>query len=391
MRRALSVLAVLLAGLGPAGAQETAPGQELRRLENQLKAGEAEKRRLAAEADALAQREKALRRRLVSAARVVQDRELQVITLEAKLADLVRLEADKRKQLDANRNQFASVLVALQRMAVLPPEAVLAYASRPEDMVRGAILLRGVVPEIEERAAGMKRDLDALSGAREKIAAQRLTLANASKDLAAQRREIQALIRETRKLREERLVESREAAERVQRLASRAKDLRGLMRSLAKEAKREAARARVRDEAERKARIARLKRQTPISKRKGKLPYPVVGKVVGRYGGVLSGGVARRGIDIRTRAGAQVIAPHGGKVVYADKFRGYGNLLILDHGNGFHSLLAGMRDIQTAPGARIESGEPVGFMAPEGAQTLYLEFRRKGEAINPLPWLTASR
>src|SRR3546814_20553792 len=110
-----------------------------------------------------------------------------------------------------------------------------------------------------------------------------------------------------------------------------------------------------------------------------------------------------RGIRIETRSGAQVVAPADGKVMFAGPFRGYGQLLIIAHGGGYHSLLAGFGRIDRSVGQWVLAGEPVGQMsatqagpvqagqAKAGASgtgekpVLYLELRRKGEQNGRAP------
>jgi septal ring factor EnvC (AmiA/AmiB activator) len=99
-----------------------------------------------------------------------------------------------------------------------------------------------------------------------------------------------------------------------------------------------------------------------------------------------------RGIVLETRPGAQVIAPYDGQVVFAGPFRGYGLLLIIEHAEGYHTLLAGMARVDSAVGQHLLVGEPVGVMGQaEGKPRLYVELRHNGQPVNPLPWLTAHK
>jgi len=76
--------------------------------------------------------------------------------------------------------------------------------------------------------------------------------------------------------------------------------------------------------------------------------------------------------------------------MFAGPFKGYGQILIIDHGGGYHSLLAGIEQIEASVGQRVVAGEPVGVMkSGEANASLYLELRRQGQPINPLPWLVA--
>ena len=409
-RSSQSAFAIALAAVAALGLLTGDPAfaaDDLDKVQREIKKGKAETERLKDQAEALQSDLKNLRQSLVSAAKVVQDRELRVITLEAKIADLVRQEKEKLAQLGANRSQLAGVLVALQKMVQFPPEALLALPESPDDLVRSAILLRSVVPEIDRRATRIRLDLQSLADTREKTAEERLNLNSATEDLARQRAEIRQLMAERRAMLDKTLADERAAAQRVARLAAKARDLKGLMARL-EEQRRADERAAARAAAEAKAKAktqaeqaraaartaraaATVSPSVSITKRRGRLPLPVVGNLVGRYGENLPSGLTRKGIDIAARSGSQVIATYDGKIAFAGMFRGYGQLLIIDHGDGYHTLLAGMTRIDMAVGQRVSTGEPVGLMGDGGGDRpiLYVELRRKGQPINPLPWLAS--
>jgi septal ring factor EnvC (AmiA/AmiB activator) len=122
------------------------------------------------------------------------------------------------------------------------------------------------------------------------------------------------------------------------------------------------------------------------------LTLPARGRLVTRYGDRIAragGSVRAKGIELATRTGAQVVAPYDGQVVYAGPFRSYGRILIIEHGGRYHSLLAGLERIDAVVGQWVLAGEPVGLMDRSGTSDpkLYLELRRGGQPINPLPWL----
>ena len=131
----------------------------------------------------------------------------------------------------------------------------------------------------------------------------------------------------------------------------------------------------------------------PIDIAKGKLPYPVVGDLKATFGRQGAGGLTHKGVSINAMSEAQVITPYEGRVAFTGLFRGYGRLLIIEHGAGYHTLLAGMGRIDVIVGQWLLGGEPVGIMDhvktgyKGGNPSLYIELRRGGEPINPLPWL----
>ena len=112
---------------------------------------------------------------------------------------------------------------------------------------------------------------------------------------------------------------------------------------------------------------------------KGPMPLPAHGDVSGR-----------ERLHIATAPGETVVTPFDGMVVYAGKFTGYDNLLIVDHGGGYQSVLSGFAYDNVDPGQWLLAGQPVAVMASDTSvwQTLYVELRHEGVPINPLAWLT---
>ena len=123
------------------------------------------------------------------------------------------------------------------------------------------------------------------------------------------------------------------------------------------------------------------------------MTFPVIGRINQHYGSNQLAGGTRKGIRIESSPGAQVVTPYNGRIVFAGPFRGYGRLLIIEHGRGYHSLLAGMARINVSVGQWLLSGEPVADMGKplSGRPNLYMEFRVNGQPVNPNPWLTTAK
>ncbi|GLQ07875.1 murein hydrolase activator EnvC family protein [Sneathiella chinensis] len=136
--------------------------------------------------------------------------------------------------------------------------------------------------------------------------------------------------------------------------------------------------------------LAALGSGRPFSKVKGSLPLPVGGRIVSSFGNKRSAN-KKNGIVIETRNDAVVVSPYDGQIAFAGPFRHYGLLLIIDHGEGYHTLLAGLGSIEGAVGQLVLAGEPVGQMNSGNDEnpTLYMELRDKGTPVNPVPWLMA--
>jgi septal ring factor EnvC (AmiA/AmiB activator) len=123
----------------------------------------------------------------------------------------------------------------------------------------------------------------------------------------------------------------------------------------------------------------------------GRYLIPASGMLVRSFDKPNEVGIASKGLTYETRAGARVIAPFDGRVLFSGPFKGYGEILIIEHSDGYHSLVAGLAKLDVTVGQWLIAGEPVGVM-PEGEDKprLYLELRHDGQPINPLPWLATS-
>jgi septal ring factor EnvC (AmiA/AmiB activator) len=130
---------------------------------------------------------------------------------------------------------------------------------------------------------------------------------------------------------------------------------------------------------------------------RGQLPRPVRGTVEVGFGKVVNPRfntvTVQKGLDIRAPAGSPVQAVAEGTVAYAGTLRGYGNLLILDHGDGYHTLMAHLASMAPTVGAHVAAGEVVGEVGDTGSLKgayLYFEVRKAGQAVDPAPWLAPS-
>jgi len=406
---AAAVMVIVFAGI--VAAADTAkpaaenPDQRLKALEKAIDEGREKSRLLKEKAHEIDAELARIRRDMVAAASIIQEQERRAGEVEKELAELRAREDAKFARLKTRRAQLAKVLVALERVARYPPEALMTQPIPPSDTVRSAILLRTAVPEIEARALRLRDDIDSLAAARRDVAAKKAQLDQVSAGLAAERRRLAALYGQQTALKHRTLAQARAEARRMKNLAAEATDLRELLDRVRRSREQLTARARAAapkagaDEPPGRAAAPTIEglpaglTGAPISGQRGKLPPPAVGRILGRYGEVLSTGLTQKGLTLETAPGAQVVAPYEGNVVYAGQFRGYGELLIIEHGEGYHSLLAGLSRIDSAIGQWVVAGEPVGVMgrSEKRRPVLYVELRRDGQPINPLPWLAAQR
>ncbi|MDP6109331.1 MAG: peptidoglycan DD-metalloendopeptidase family protein [Rhodospirillales bacterium] len=377
----------------PSSAAEAKKSTDLKVIERALDKGKKRHENLKKQSVDLGRDLNRLRAETVKVASAIQDHEITVLDLEVRLKDLTEKEKSKLVLLGKRREQFGHVLMALLRMVRHPPEAMIAAPISPSDTVRGTILLRAAVPAIEERATDLRQELSELVSTRQQAVQKRQQLAAVRTDLDFERKRLNGLMKAKTKLKKKTDSQTRKAEKRVRELVKKAKSLRDLMARLEADRKKRKKAEPKKDKQEKTEAVATKLPIGSISKSRGTLPYPAIGRLVGRYGQAMETGLTRKGITIETGVEAQVVVPYNGTVVFAGAFKGYGQLLIIEHGEGYHSLLAGLARIDNAIGQQVLSGEPAGIMGSpkSGLPVLYVELRRNGQPINPLPWLAARK
>ncbi|WP_197038290.1 murein hydrolase activator EnvC family protein [Billgrantia saliphila] len=189
---------------------------------------------------------------------------------------------------------------------------------------------------------------------------------------------------------------TRRSAELADRMKEREALLADLDRRYSDEQSRLARLSQDRQEAERvlehvREELARLEQPPPstaIERTRGDLPWPVQGNVASGYRH--DDGVHRNGMLIEAREGTPVSAVHAGRVVFADWMRGFGNLLILDHGDNVMTLYAHLQNFSADVGQAVSRGDAIGTVGMSGGHTtpaLYFEVRRNGDPIDPQAWI----
>lgn len=343
---------------------------------------------------------------LIDTATRIRSVEAQVTATEARLKPLDEKDAAIRKSLDGRRAVIGEVLAALQRIGHRPPPALIASPEDALQSVRTAMVLGAVLPEMRHEVEALANDLTTLLNVRKQITAERDKLKEDVASLGNERKRMTALIDERQKQQAEREKALEAERARASELARQVDNLKDLIVKLeqgldpATRAAREAARSDPRPAMVVLHDPGRLAPAAAFASLRGRVPIPVNGIKLTEFGAPDGTGGAEKGVSIATRAGAQVTAPADGWVVYAGPFRSYGQLLILNAGNGYHILLAGMERISVDLGQFVLTGEPVAVMgnsshiaailATGSSQpVLYIEFRKDGTPVDPGPWWAA--
>ena len=443
-----------------AAAQSPAPSElrqrldarqlELRSAQDTMKAAESQRRAMEAELELLRNDRARLTGALIDTTARAQAAEARIAATERRLEASLSSEQAIQRSLEARREVVGEVLAALQRMGRKPLPAVLVT---PQDMLRAirtSMLLGAVLPELRAETRALAADLVDLGAVRKSVAAEREQLSGDLAGLAGERTQLAGLV----EARQKTLAETEQALQaersRAQALARQATDLRDLVQRLETDvssADRTAEAARRAEEAqdwaaqeklareklarEKLARekltrdtaaqekpvqekplepprtrlalgpfrdSARLSPALPFNEARGLLPLPAAGSIAKPFGSPDGFGGVERGVSLNVRAGAAVASPTDGWVLFSGPYRSYGQLLIINAGNGYLVVLAGMEKINVEVRQFVLTGEPIGVMGEDGAKTavalalgatqpiLYVEFRKDGTSIDPGPW-----
>lgn len=375
---------------------------DLQKIEQDIKSSQQKNKRLKAQSKNLTLELKALRKELIQLSQSVQQRETNVTQLESNIRTLIKEETAAKKSLEERHGQSVKTLIALQRLALNPPEAIIAMPQLPGDMVRSAILLRAIVPQIQSQAIQLRKEVSEYTRKRTLLEKQKKNLNRANYSLSDERQRLKVLIKDKKTLSARFNKQSNREQRRLASLTKRAKTLQGLLAKIkqdklnqARKEKAKAAKAKSKapskavNKEEIEIVLGKPPSGKPITKSKGKLSNPASGPIVMKYGQKEKLGGKHKGISIKTRDRAQIVATYDGQIAFAGPFRGYKRLLIIDHGEGYHTLLTGMERIDVTVGQWLLSGEPVGVMSQNASRdaNLYFELRKNGAPINPLPWI----
>ncbi len=368
------------------GSVSPAPAIELEAIEKALSRSALRQQDLTGEVRSLDEQRAAIALQLIETAALVQSREALITASERNIASLRREESALGRKFTERNDQLADLLSGVVLLERNPPPALVVTAGDALQAVRAAMVFGAALPALRGEINVLNQDLARLASLEAAIAqethhlhahvAKLRSAGLALEDLQDRKKELAAR-------RGEDLKKEREAAAA---LAAKARDLRQLIEALAEQA--------------RNRKLAEAAQSGAVfSARRGKLSYPVLGQIVRRYGEADGLGGEFKGMLIATRAGAQVTSPADAKVEFAGSFRSYGQLLILDVGEGYHVLLAGLGGIEVETGQTVRGGEPLGISADarasgrmigagveESKPVIYLELRKTGEAIDPDPW-----
>lgn len=381
---------------------------EVAKMEAEAKRVSKEQQAMEQKANKLKEELKNVNKKMIAAAKKIQNGEDEILKKQEELAALQKHLNESEEKFNSENDMLIETLAALQNLALRPSEAVLVQPLSPVEVMRSSILLRGSVHSLESRASSIRQSIEDISNQKAQIALRLQDLEKDNKKLAMQQEDMKKLSQQKSTMYSQISSQSEEAKKKADMLASQAHNLRDLLEKLEKQ--KEIARRQMAE----KARLAREQAAAKLheeshgleaineyenssqtleqpaagfSKAKGRLSRPARGPLVTAFHSELSKGVYSNGIDIKTAAKAQVIAPYDGTVIYAGPFKNFANLVIIDHGEGYTSLLSGLGETDTEVGQTLLAGEPVGTMPADAGSKLHIEIRKNNHPVNPNEWI----
>lgn len=284
-------------------------------------------------------------------------------------ADLQAQQQQAANALKQNEAALAALLPVMQRISAQPAATLLANPARPQDSVRGIIIMQGIAADIQRRATAVQAQTQAVT--------HLLTM------MTDQQKLLLAAVADQQKA---------EDALTAQIAAAKAAETADADTEAKENAAAIAADANVRDLAAMVAKITNANNTAtpanPSAKPSIADNAPVAGHIIQTFGATTLAGPAT-GITYNAAPGARVVAPCSGPVQFADTFQSYGELVILDCGQSNLFVLSGMAKLDVSAGQRVARGQPVGEMAsfdpknPAKQPQLYVELRQNGTPVNP--------
>jgi len=437
---------VLFAGTITIFPATAGPDEKLQNLRKALTASADRQEEISARLRLLSNEIRSLKEKSVQTAKRLVSIDAKMIRTEDRLKDIQQVEKETLNSLSLRNKGLADTLSALLQLSRQPQGSLIGSPDNLINNLRAAALLKAAIPALEKEADQLSDQVETLAGLKDQFLSEQQTFQDLRSSRKSEQAALNALLKSKKTAKSTLSGLNKQEARQQKKLTADARDMVSLIYKLeeAKQDRLKAERKRISLEIQRleKARLAEIQRKeieerkraeaiaakniapiqppTPKPSRKpqndgktqiaslkvphlasltsnrsfisakGTLPLPVGGKIISNYNRAKKIG-RRNGIVIETRDNAAVVSPYDGQIAFAGPFRHYGLLLIIDHGEGYHTLLAGMGSIEGTVGQLLLAGEPVGQMKSSKniKPTLYMELRVKGSPVNPIPWLAA--
>ncbi len=347
---------------------------ELKQVEQQLEQEKKAQEESQRKAVVLSREVKEVQQDLVSTAQKIQSQEGKLSELEKQKKNYERQEKELLEKLALSDKQLYRVMKGLQTLALRPSALLYVQKKLPIQILRSKMLMRYSLPVIGQLSEETRQNLIDLAQMRENIGTKMGQIRRAHSDLSDQNKKMNRLLQQKKIMQAQYTSDYEKSKQKAKVLADKAKDLKDLLKKLEEQKLRQ-----------QKTQPIRPMGTGTFAKARGHLSWPAKGVLIQKFGDKSVSGAHTKGVVLRTRPMARLITPFDGVVLFAGPFQNYGQLLIIDHGNEYMTVLAGMETIHVSVGQELLAGEPIAGMGQDYVN-LYLEIRHSGQAIDPEPW-----
>jgi septal ring factor EnvC (AmiA/AmiB activator) len=331
-------------------------------------------------------------RQAASLAARIQQAEAEITAAEAQAGLIAREQAALRARLAERQQPLVQLTAALQRLSRRPTGFALLRPGSLRETVYLRATLDAMLPEIQRRTADLRAEIARGRKLQQQASANAAALRQGRANLAEQRKALVATEARQRLAARAAGGEAAREADRALALAEQARDLGGLLGQLEQAGQRRAALAALPGPILRPPQPANatvgpesLPVALPAERLSGFI-LPLAGRLVTGFGVQRPGQPLSRGVTLAARPRAQIVAPAAGRVAFAGPYRGYGQIVIIEHPGGWTSLVTGLAVLDVAVGDALVAGSPLG-QAGGGNPLVTLELRKGGQPVNPLDQL----
>ncbi|HEX8622022.1 MAG TPA: peptidoglycan DD-metalloendopeptidase family protein [Allosphingosinicella sp.] len=362
----LTLLTLLAGGLATAQAPPTL-------AEAQREAAAARRRSEALESQARRATGEAARANAAAAALAarIEAAEADITAAQSRIALIERLSVAQRARLAAGQGSLIRLTAALQTMARRPPALALVQPGSLDEVVHVRALLASSLPAIRARTAGVRSEMERGQKLRRQAAEAVVQLSASRRDLQ-QRRLALAQFERGQRSRSATLMQSAvQESDRALAFGEEARDLAALAGTRAFQARLARRLAALPGPAPRPG-------DAPVPAPPARYLLPVEGRLVTGTGEISDSGVHARGLTLAAAAGTLAVAPRPGRIAFAGPLRGYGEVVIIDHGGGWTTTVTDLTGLAVRRGDRIEAGRPLGRTTGEDVT---VELRKDGRPV----------
>lgn len=401
MSKIFAFLVVIIISLGASGSTfaETPPPkppvkEDARVIENRLEAKKAEEKELDKKIRGIEDSLNDTKEKSVSLAKSIRKNEASLQKLEKRMVELEGEQSKIQGSLEGDQKSMARLILALQRLRRVPPEALFAKPGAPLEAAQSALLLGEIIPVLDKKANTLKDNLTRLKEISDKLRADKEELLQTATTLKNEEREMSGLLKERETLYARTSDDLKSKQLEIEQISAKAQNLRDLVGRLQKNREEKEAQSKERERNREKVKPESQESQeaaydpgplTPLPP-SGEAQLPISGIIKTRFNEIDAIGAESQGITITGRTNGLVVAPMAGQVRFAGPFKKYGNIVIIEHQGGYHSLIAGLEKIDTVVERNVSAGEPIGTLkntGNDGKPSLYYELRLEGKPVNP--------